>query len=244
MRKTKYITSGGLAFAEAKDMEKLRKYSMKGWHVSSFKFMGYRLEKGESTDYIYSVDYRSLKKDETEEYFDFFAASGWAHVDSEADMHLFRAYPHTKPIYSDSETLSEKHGSLITSMQHFAIPLIAITVLAWIGVMLSSGALESVLIMVAVMLSVISLPTAWTLVTSYSNKWKVEGRIRLVNLVKTIPFLLLLLSIVMIIFIGNTASTVKFIAYMLLGAIALPTSIWLIMSLYHKIVGKQAANKS
>lgn len=72
MRQTKYITSGGLAFSEDKDMEKLRRFSLKGWHVNDFKFMGYTLEKGESSDYIYSVDYRSLKEDEEEEYFDFF----------------------------------------------------------------------------------------------------------------------------------------------------------------------------
>ena len=64
MRQTKYIMSGGLAFSEDKDMEKLRRYSLKGWHVSDFKLMGYTLEKGESSDYIYSVDYRSLKENE------------------------------------------------------------------------------------------------------------------------------------------------------------------------------------
>ena len=62
MKHTKYITSGGLAFSEDKDMEKLRRFSLKGWHVSDFKFMGYMLEKGELEDYIYSVDYRSLKE--------------------------------------------------------------------------------------------------------------------------------------------------------------------------------------
>ena len=109
MRQTKYITSGGLAFSEDKDMEKLRRFSLKGWHVSGFKFMGYTLEKGESSDYIYSVDYRSLKEDEEEEYFDFFSSSGWSHIASEADIHLFRAHPGTKPIYTDRDTTVEKY---------------------------------------------------------------------------------------------------------------------------------------
>ena len=77
MNKTKYITSGGLAFSEGKEMEKLRRFSLKGWLVSGFKFMGYTLEKGERTDYI---DYRSLKEDEKEEYVEFFSSSGWTHV--------------------------------------------------------------------------------------------------------------------------------------------------------------------
>ena len=104
MSQTKYITSGGLAFSENKDMEKLRRYSLKGWHVSDFKFMGYTLEKGVSSDYVYSVDYRSLKAEEEEEYFDFFSSAGWSHVASEADIHLFRAIPGTKPIYTDRHT--------------------------------------------------------------------------------------------------------------------------------------------
>jgi len=72
MSQVKYVMSGGLAFSEDKDMEKLRRFSLKGWHVSAFKFMGFRLEKGQCSDYIYSVDYRSLKEEETAEYFDFF----------------------------------------------------------------------------------------------------------------------------------------------------------------------------
>ena len=108
MKQTKYITSGGLAFSEDKDMEKLRRYSLKGWHVSDFKFMGYTLEKGEISDYIYSIDYRSLKEDEEEEYFDFFSFSGWSHIASEAYIHLFRAHPGTKPIYSDRDTIVGK----------------------------------------------------------------------------------------------------------------------------------------
>src|SRR5699024_12355356 len=86
------ISSGGLAFTEQKDMEKLRRYSLKGWHVKKFKFMGYSLEKGESADYIYSIDYRSLKKDEDDDYYDFFTSAGWTHVTSESDIHLFRAH--------------------------------------------------------------------------------------------------------------------------------------------------------
>lgn len=119
MRQTKYITSGGLAFAEDKDMEKLHRYSLKGWHVSDFKFMGYSLEKGESSDYIYSIDFQSLEGDEEEEYFDFFSSTGWSHVVSEGDIHLFRAHPGTKPIYSDRHTMVEKHASSIASMQKF-----------------------------------------------------------------------------------------------------------------------------
>ena len=242
MRQTKYITSGGLAFSEDKDMEKLRQFSLKGWHVSGFKFIGYTLEKGESSDYIYSVDYRSLKENEEEEYFDFFLSSGWSHIASEANIHLFRAQPGTKPIYTDRDTTVEKYKNSSDSMKKLAIPFILITALVWVGAMISSGTLQSILLGVAVIFSVIAIPTAWTLITTYSNKWKVEGRKGLVNLVKTIPFLVLLVVVILLLFVGGTDTdpTINLLTYMIAGAIAFPTVIWVIMSLYHKMGGKRA----
>lgn len=215
MKQTKYIMSGGLAFAEDKDMEKLRGYSSKGWHVKDYKFMGYTLEKGECSDYIYSIDNRSIGESEAEEYFEMFTSSGWSHIASETNIHLFRAYPGTQPIYSDRETLVEKYSNLISTMQYFTMSLVFITVLAWIGAMLSSGTLASTLLLIAVILSIITVPTAWTLMTTYRNKWEVEGRNGRVNLVKIMPYLVLLSLM-----------------------IALPTVIFCISSYYHRVKGK------
>ena len=47
MGKTKYMMSNGLAFEEAKDMQKLRKKSLQGWNLKRFRFAGYELERGE-----------------------------------------------------------------------------------------------------------------------------------------------------------------------------------------------------
>lgn len=239
MRQTKYIPSGGLAFSEDEDMEKLRRFSLKGWHVSGFKFMGYTLEKGESLDYIYSIDYRLLTEDEEEEYFAFFSSAGWSHIASEANIHLFRALPGTQPIYTDRDTTVEKYKNLSDSMNKLAIPFVFITALVWIGAMISSGILQSILLGVAVILSIIALPTAWTIITTYSNKWKVEGRKGLVNLVKTLPFLVLLIVVILLLFVRGIDSTIKLLTYMIAGAIALPTAIWVIMTLYHKMGEKK-----
>lgn len=237
MRQTKYIMSGGLAFFEDKDMKKLRSYSLKGWHVSDFKFMGYTLEKGESSDYIYSVDYRSLEADEEEEYFGFFSSSGWSHIASEATIHLFRAHPDTAPIYTDRDTTVEKYENLNSSMKNLVIPLILITALIWIGTMVSSGTLTSFLQIIATILSVIAIPLVWTVVATYTNKWKVGGRKGLVNLVNVI-----LIIIIIFIFIDGIGVTGKLLK-MMIGAIALPTAIWLIMSLYHKVGVKRNPNR-
>ncbi|WHY77260.1 DUF2812 domain-containing protein [Neobacillus sp. WH10] len=238
MRQTKYVMSGGLAFSEDKDMEKLRRFSLKGWHVSDFKFMGYTLKKGESSDYIYSVDYRSLKEDEEEEYFDFFSTSGWSHIASEGDIHLFRAKPNTKPIYSDRDTSVEKYENLARSMNYFAIPFVLITVLAWVGAVISSGTLQSILFAIAVIFTAIAIPTAWTVIATYTNKWKVKEKKRLVNLIKTIPVLLFLIAVFILLYVDGSA--VNILISMIIGAIALPTAIWVIMSLYNKMGGKKA----
>lgn len=235
MSQTKYITSGGLAFSEKKDMEKLRRYSLKGWHVNDFRFMGYTLERGERCDYIYSVDYRWLKEGEQEEYIDFFSSAGWSHVTSKGNIHLFRAHPGTKPIYTDRDTTVEKYENSSGIMKNLAIPLVLITAIFWSGVMISSGTLKSVLIVVATILSAITLPTAWTAITTYINKWEAEGRRSLANIGKIIPFLALLIAVIILLFVGGTDSTGKILIGGVIGAIVLPTTIWVIMSLYHKI---------
>lgn len=239
MRQTKYIMSGGLAFSEEKDMEKLRRYSQKGWHVRHFSFMGYTLEKGESSDYIYSVDYRSLKEDEKEEYIDFFSSSGWSHVDSEANIHLFRALPRTKPIYTDRDTSVEKYSNLNYSMKNVTVPLFFVTALAWILALFSSDTLSTILLIAAMILSVFALPAAWTVLAGYSNKWRVKGKIGVANLLKTISPLLFLLSVLILLFMYVSDHVVQIFTSMAIGGIALPTAIWVIMSLYHKVGGKR-----
>lgn len=90
--KKKYIMSNGLAFSEQKDMTRLHELSKQGWHVKKFSFLGYTLEKGTEKDWIYEIDYRTLEDDD-DEYFELFNQAGWSHVDSQANIHLFKAAP-------------------------------------------------------------------------------------------------------------------------------------------------------
>lgn len=235
MSQTKYIISGGLAFSEHKDMKKLRLYSLKGWHVSDFTFMGYTLKKGVSSDYTYSVDYRALKENEEAEYFYFFSSAGWSHVASNGNIHLFRGKPGTNPIYTDRNTTVEKYKNSISFMENFAIPAILLVSLVWVGAMISSGTLKSILLIAAIFLSIIAVPSTWTVISTYTNKWKVEERKQLVNLVKVIPPLLLLISVIILLFINGKSTTVNILLSIIIGGIVLPTAIWVIMFLYHKV---------
>ena len=239
MRDTKYMMSGGLAFAEEKDMEKLRAFSVKGWHVRDFAFMGYVLEKGNSTDFIYSLDYRQVKEDEAEEYFDFFSSSGWEHITSQSEIHLFRALPGTKPIHSERETVAEKHGNMGKSTRWLAIHLVFISVILWAGALLSEGFIEGIFIVAAVISCIFTIPAAWTAMTVCSNKWRAEGKEGLVKLVKLLPVVIVLFA-AFIIFTGANGfgGSFKLLAYMLLGAVALPTVIWMSMSVYQIVRSK------
>lgn len=239
MRQTKYMMSGGLAFFEDKDMEKLRQFSLKGWHVSDFKFMGYTLVKGQSADYIYSIDDRSLNEEEAEEYFDFFSSAGWTHIASQGNFHLFRGLPGTKPIYSDQETIVEKHNNAGNSIRWTAISTLLLTVLLWFGTFISSGFLHMTLFVIATILTIIAISTTWTVLAIYNNKWKAEGRKGLVILTKMIPPLLFLVAVIILV-ASDSGRSVRLLAYIVIGAISFPTAIWMIMSLKTRLGGKRA----
>ena len=239
---TKYVMSGGLAFAEEKDMEKLRALSLKGWHVRHFAFMGYKLEKGSGKDYIYSVDYRPLKEGEAGEYYDFFASSGWTHIATQGEIHLFHALPGTKPIHSDCDTVAEKHENLGHPAKWPTISLVFITILLWIGTLLSEGSVQGIFNAAAVISCIFTIPTAWTVVTIYRNKWSAERKTGLVKLAKTLPILVFLLAASVIFSnVDRFGGSISLLAYMLFGAVAFPTAIWASMFLFQKLRKKSGA---
>ncbi|MRX72373.1 DUF2812 domain-containing protein [Bacillus lacus] len=236
MRNSKYVMSNGLAFSEEKDMDKLRKFSLQGWHVRDFSFLGYTLEKGVNSEYIYNVDYRSLKENESEEYLDLLSSSGWNHVTSQGNIHLFRASPGTAPIYSDRETVVEKHADLGSSMKVFSISLVAITALVWLGTFISKGFLNNLLALTAVILTIIAVPAIWTVLTVYNNKWKAQGNKNVSTLIKIFPFIAAVP--IFLLFVDDFSKPFLILVSMIIGAVTLPAVIWIIMSLYHRLFGK------
>ena len=240
MSQTKYIMSGGLAYTENKDMEKLRKYSSKGWHVREFKFMGYLLEKGESKDYIYNVDYRLLDDDGKEEYFNMFLESGWTHVASEGDIHLFRAKPGTRPIYTDRDTTIQKYENSNSLLNKLGIPFLLITILVWVASALSPEAWHNTLQVIAIILTILAVPTAFTLLAAYHSKWKIEGKKGLVNLARVVPVVLIAGFVMMLVNHSGATFTIKVIASALIGGIALPLFIWLVIYMYYKLRGQSS----
>ncbi|PEA56757.1 hypothetical protein CON64_00515 [Bacillus pseudomycoides] len=137
MKKTKYISSGGLAFYEEKEMKKLDEYAKKGWILEGFAPLGYKLRKDEPKNIQYSLDYQ---QDADEEYFMYFEEAGWSHVCSSANaIHIFCAPVGTKPIYSDKTTIIEKYDREKKLMGKVALPLLVSTVIFFLLSILSSN---------------------------------------------------------------------------------------------------------
>ncbi|MCM3770365.1 MULTISPECIES: DUF2812 domain-containing protein [Priestia] len=126
MKKKKYIMSGGTAFAEKEDLQKLSDYAKKGWLLDRFAFLGYTLKKGTPQDLQYSLDFQENADDE---YFMLFQEAGWQHVCSAGHaMHIFSAPEGTKPIYSDVETVIDRYKREKHSVGKAALSILAVMV--------------------------------------------------------------------------------------------------------------------
>jgi len=136
MRNTKYVSSGGVAFSESKDMKKLSKYAKNGWLLESFAPFGYKLRKGESKNIEYSLDYREEADDD---YFAYFEEAGWSHVCSLGNqIHMFNAPSGTTPIYTDKLTTVEKYATEKKRMKKVALPTLIVTLMLFFLGMLSN----------------------------------------------------------------------------------------------------------
>ena len=174
MRQKKYMMSKGLAFSEEKDLRKLRKQSLKGWHVKSFKFMGYGLERGEKENVIYSIDFRPLEESEQEEYFELFTSAGWSHICSDNGFHLFKANTGTQPIYSEAETTIDKISRMEKPV--FAITSMIVPIAIVLGILFSqsNGMIETISRWTFMGSVVIAGPAIMTSAAIAYQKWKVR----------------------------------------------------------------------
>ena len=166
------MMSGGLAFSEAKDMDKLRKKSLKGWNLKRFRFAGYEIEKGEPEDVIYSIDYRTLEPNADEEYYELFQSAGWTHVCSEYNMHIFKAAPGTKPIYSDRESKVDKINRLAQPVQPLFITFLGITIVLWLLMTFTEGAIQRISEGAFIGSLVLTIPAVMTYLATRYHKWK------------------------------------------------------------------------
>jgi len=118
-RNKRYAMSGGLAFSEQGDMNKLSRFAAQGWLLESFAPLGYFLRRGTPAQLDYCVDYHEVAPQELDGYSELFQAGGWTRVCSVGDIHIFSAPKGTKPIYTDMETNREKYVRNVRNLRPF-----------------------------------------------------------------------------------------------------------------------------
>lgn len=176
MAKKRYMSSNGLAFSEQKDLDTLRNMAAKGWLLKRFAFLGYQLEQGTPEDVIFSIDYRDLTEEDSAEYFEIFETAGWSHVCSESGMHLFKATPGTKPIYSDKESSVDKvsrQGKYIVRLLVFCILFMAIT---YMFSQVATGVTQDIFLFLFIVSIVITLPMVMTTAAVLYHYFKARFR--------------------------------------------------------------------
>ncbi|MFP7255093.1 DUF2812 domain-containing protein [Terribacillus goriensis] len=169
MRQRKYISSGGLAFSEKEDMQKLAKQAAKGWHLQDFAFMGYRLVRGEPIQVQYMIDYRTLDEAEEQEYLDMFKHAGWTLVCSSYGMYIFVAPRDAAPIYTDVETKQDKLKRASSFIPKMALVTTILTIASF---MINRVIDSSVTAIICFLLFIISMCSIAMTVSFYFRMFK------------------------------------------------------------------------
>lgn len=128
----KYKISNGLAFGEQKDLIALQRYAKAGWKVVSFNLGVYQFEPAQSEEVQFAFDFQKVQDDEIEEYKFMFEESGWQHVLSTADFHLFKAPIGTPPIHTESFTKIERLKQIEKPAKMLSCTLLIICLLLFV----------------------------------------------------------------------------------------------------------------
>lgn len=129
-KQKRYISSKGLAFAEQSEMDKLSRLSEAGWQLEGFSRFGFGfiLRRGPAHKRTYCLDIQHVSPEDEKEYREWFADSGWDHICSAGEMHIFAAEPGTVPIHTDRKTLYEKYRKITRNSKIFMIIVMLLTI--------------------------------------------------------------------------------------------------------------------
>ncbi|MFJ8063942.1 DUF2812 domain-containing protein [Psychrobacillus sp. NPDC096426] len=153
-------------------MQLLQLKGTEGWHLKDFALGGYRLEKREFGEIQYSIDYRKLLEDDKDEYFEVFASSGWTHVCSKNDMHIFRAMPGTIPIYSDADSSIDKLSRLARPIYFVTLFFLVATIILWALMTITEGPIQQVSKWAFIFSFVFTMPSIMMVCSVQYQKWK------------------------------------------------------------------------
>ena len=159
IKKTKWFW----AWQDEQEETWLSEMANEGLHLDKVTFPGsYQFKKGASANYIYRLDYQSLKAKDRESYLQLFADSGWELVGEMAGWMYFRFLPgegKIPEIYSDTESKIEKYQRLILYLVVFLPIMVTVlpSILGRVGIFSSIADVLFALLMLLYGFSMFSL---------------------------------------------------------------------------------------
>jgi len=111
------------AWQDEKEEAWLAEMARQGLHLNTVPFPGsYQFKSGEPADYVYRLDYQSLKTKDKESYLQLFEDAGWEQVGEMGGWMYFRyqaAKGEAPEIYSDRESKIGKYQRVLTYLAIF-----------------------------------------------------------------------------------------------------------------------------
>ena len=118
------------AWQDEKEEAWLSEKAREGLHLESIPFpVRYKFQKGEPANYVYRLDYQSLKSKDRESYLQLFEDAGWEHVADMGGWIYFRIITNdgeAPEIYSDTESKMRKYQRIMIILVIFLPILISI----------------------------------------------------------------------------------------------------------------------
>jgi uncharacterized membrane protein YuzA (DUF378 family) len=124
---------------EEKELTWLSTMSQDGWHLKKKGYSTYWFEKGEKTEYIYTIDYKPTTDKDIDEYKAIYNDAGWEFIDGYAGWQYFKILKSSKPnnIYCDVQSKKrrlKKILMLLLSLAGANASIIFINLLInWVG---------------------------------------------------------------------------------------------------------------
>ncbi|HDR8066584.1 TPA: DUF2812 domain-containing protein, partial [Bacillus cereus] len=115
------------------------------------------------------------EENELEEYIEMFELAGWEYVcSSYYGVHLFKAKPGTKPIYTDKETKQEKIKILRQPVMSAVVISMAMSIVSYLVHSVSSGVLSTTFSIVFLFSLAITIPMLMTLMATYYHSFRTK----------------------------------------------------------------------
>lgn len=164
--------SSGLAFEPEKDLATFAEMAAQGKRLTGIAHLGHgwRFVEGAPEDVVFDLAY---ELDPDADYLECFRASGWSHVLTAGDAHIFKAAPGTAPVHTDAESRREE---LLRERNRFA-GFSLITLLFFVAVGLGVSQVDWNVWLEMALLLVALIPVVYT-VLPLVGYWYRSGRRR------------------------------------------------------------------